>query len=57
MIGPLRMKFSKKDLVIFGAGMLVMFLIGSLMGAKKVTCEEELLHCKQDLDECISLMR
>lgn len=61
MIEPLRMKFTKRDLVLFGAGILITLAMSVLIGAKKESpleqCEYKKNSCEQELDECIATMR
>lgn len=50
------MKFSKKELVMFGAGALIMLAIGTLLGAKSKdkleTCQEQLYDTENSLNTC-----
>lgn len=61
MLKPLRMNFSKKELILFGAGIITMLIIGSLFGAKPKTkldnCQEELYDTINSLNECEDNLR
>ena len=57
----MRMKMTKKDLIVFGAGILITLLVVGLSGAKSDTdlekCEHERDSCNQELDQCIATQR